>query len=135
ETSLLLPELGDVAAKSLLEVAGPGSGSPWSSVQIRHLGGALRRPGRGAGATGAIDEEFSFMAIGVPVPSMAEALAAHRAVLTAAMAPHASARKLFNFLSPGEPAALAFDAATVDRLRAVKAARDPRGVFRSNRPI
>jgi hypothetical protein len=51
------------------------------------------------------------------------------------MEPHSSGRKLFNFLNADEPASLAFDAATVGRLRAIKAARDPYGVFRSNRPL
>ena len=135
EFSMLLPRLDDVAAKSLLDVAGPGSGSPWTTVQLRHLGGALRRPGAGAGATGAIHEEFNLFVLGVPVPPLVEALAAHKPVLTAAMEPHTSGRRLFNFLTAGDPASLAFDAASLGRLRAIKAARDPRGVFRSNRPI
>jgi hypothetical protein len=122
-------------SQALLEVAGPGSGSPWTSVQVRHLGGALRRAGADAGAAGAIEEEFAFCAIGVTVPPMLEALAAHKPALAAAMAPHSSGRRLFNFLSAGDPATPAFDAATVARLRAVKRSRDPHGVFRSNRPI
>lgn len=135
EFSMMLPTLDDVVAKALLDVAGPGSGSPWTTVQLRHLGGALRRPPVDGGATGAIREELNLFVLGVPVPPMAEALAAHKPALAAAMAPHASGRRLFNFLTSGEPASLAFDPATVGRLRAVKAARDPRGVFRSNRPI
>jgi hypothetical protein len=119
--SLLLNELDD---ETFLRAA---VGSPWASLQIRHLGGALRRDAS-AGAVGAVEEEFLLSGIGVP------ALPEHRATLAAAMEPYAGERKLFNFLD-GEPASTAFTAETVGRLRAVKAARDPYGVFRSNRPI
>jgi hypothetical protein len=135
EYSLLMPRLDDALAASLMDVAGPGSGNPYVSVQLRHIGGALRTPGPDAGPAGAIDEEYNFTAIAVPVPPLAAALAAHGPKLAAAMEPHSTGRKLFNFLNADEPASLAFDAATVGRLRAVKAARDPYGVFRSNRPL
>jgi hypothetical protein len=119
--SLLLKELDD---ETFLRTA---VGSPWASLQIRHLGGALRRHPQ-AGAAGAVDEEFLLSAIGVP------ALPPHRAALAAAMEPYAGERKLFNFLD-GEPASTAFTPEALGRLRALKAARDPYGVFRSNRPI
>jgi FAD/FMN-containing dehydrogenase len=119
--SLLLRELDDEA---FLRTA---VGSPWASLQIRHLGGALRRD-PAAGAVGSVDEEFLVSAIGVP------ALPPHQVALAEAMEPYAGPRKLFNFLD-GEPASTAFSPETVGRLRALKAARDPYGVFRSNRPI
>lgn len=71
----------------------------------------------------------------MPVPHLVEGLAAHRPALAAAMEPHSSGRRLFNFLTAGEPASLAFDGPALARLRRVKATADPHGVFRSNRPV
>ncbi len=47
----LLADLPSAAIDALVEAAGPGSGSPLLSVELRHLGGALRR--RCAGTRGA----------------------------------------------------------------------------------
>ncbi|MEK8227137.1 hypothetical protein NKG05_15280 [Oerskovia sp. M15] len=46
-----------------------------------------------------------------------------------------SGRKPLTFLAPGERAAAAFDQGTIDRLRAIKRARDPHGTLRSNFPV
>jgi hypothetical protein len=46
----LLGDLPEAAIDAILEVAGPGTGSPLLAVELRQLGGALPRPAPGAGA-------------------------------------------------------------------------------------
>ena len=50
------PTLTDAAIAALVGAAGPGSGSPLVSVELRHLGGALP-----------VDAAFSLFAVGVPI--------------------------------------------------------------------
>jgi hypothetical protein len=50
-----------------------------------------------------------------------------------AMAPFVSDRRMFNFLGSGADPSDAFSSETLDRLRTIKAERDPFGVIRSNR--
>ena len=52
----LLADVDDATIAALVGAAGPGSGSPLVSVELRHLGGALP-----------IDAAFSLFAVGVPL--------------------------------------------------------------------
>ncbi|MGW0191774.1 hypothetical protein [Nonomuraea sp. NPDC003201] len=62
-----------------------------------------------------------------PAPAMA------RAELVGEL--RVSGRKPYTFLAAGERAAYAFDEGTLARLRELKRARDPQGVFRANFPV
>ncbi|WP_073266472.1 FAD-binding oxidoreductase [Cryptosporangium aurantiacum] len=136
EYAALLPELDDDAADTLLGVAGPHSGSPLNTVQLRHLGGALARPTIGGGAVGHLEEKFSLTGIGMPMgPGMAEQIEAHQALMADAFAPHASGRIFFTFLGSEESPVAAFPPDVLARLRDVKRRRDPHGVIRSNHPV
>ncbi len=54
-TGAVLDEFPADAADALMEVAGPGSGSPLLMIQLRPLGGAVAQaPPENAGATGAV---------------------------------------------------------------------------------
>jgi hypothetical protein len=133
EYAALLPELDDDTADALLGVAGPASGSPLASVQLRHLGGALARPVPGGGAVGHLDERFSLSAIGMP--ELAEGTEAHQRLLAAALAPHARGRISRMLLGAEESPVVAFPPEVLARLRAIKRDRDPFGVIRSSHPI
>ncbi|MCK2214084.1 FAD-binding protein [Actinomadura sp. ATCC 31491] len=131
----LLTGLGDDAVAALLEAAAAGI-APLATVQVRHLGGALARAGEDAGACGHVAEPYLLSMIGpAPVPEVAAAATARQEAIVAALSAHTSGLKPFTFLGDGETAAAAFPPATLERLRAVKRARDPRGVFRSNYPV
>lgn len=107
---------------------------PLFAVQLRHLGGALTRPSDSP--HGALAEPYLLYFFGVPVsPEVADGVVARRAALLKALGDHVPGHKPYTFLGVGERAADAFGAESLARLRAVKRARDPQGVFRSNFPV
>ncbi|MFI7704954.1 FAD-binding oxidoreductase [Nonomuraea sp. NPDC049480] len=88
------------------------------TVEIRHWGGAMGRPGPDAGPVSHRGTKLSVI-VDTPVPGLADALR-----------PYANGGTFLNFLSdPGRTAA-AYTAADYDRLRKVKRAYDPDGFFR-----
>ena len=125
----LLTELTDDAAAALLE----RPADPLLTVQLRHLGGTLARPS--GTPAGHLDEPFALYMFGVPGEDGGTAVRARQHEIANALASYTTGRKPFNFLAPGERAANAFTPGALDRLRALKRARDPRGVFRSNFPV
>ncbi|WP_125775034.1 FAD-binding oxidoreductase [Antribacter gilvus] len=126
----LLTDLDDAVAQVLL--AGPHD--PLLAVQVRHLGGALARPSDSP--HGALAEPFALYLFGVPfTPEVGEAVRARQAAIVAALGDRVSGRKPFTFLAPEESAAAAFGPEALARLRAIKAERDPHGVFRSSYPV
>lgn len=107
---------------------------PLMTVQIRHLGGALQRPC--AIPSGTVDAPYIINFVGVqPNPQMGAALTTRIDAYLDALAAVNTGKVPFNFLTPEQSAADAFDEATLARLREVKRLRDPRGVFRSNHPV
>lgn len=108
--------------------------APLFGVQLRHVGGALARPSDSP--HGALTEPYVLYFFGVPVsPEVAEGVVARRGALLEALGDYVPGHKPYTFLSAGERAADAFGAESLARLRAVKRARDPQGVFRSNFPV
>ncbi|MGV9839055.1 FAD-binding oxidoreductase [Nocardia niigatensis] len=124
--------LADLSPESEKIILGEGL-APLVSVQVRHLGGALARPA--AGARGALSDEYLVSTLGLGLPQLRDAVHAKTSALVAEFGSLVTGKKPFTFLAPGESAAAAFDAATLDRLRAVKRDRDPQGVIRSNYPV
>jgi hypothetical protein len=131
-----LPSLSDAAVDAVLAVAGPESDTMLMIVQLRHLGGALARPAQHPGAVGTVSEEYQLFMLGIPaVPQLVAPLRASLEAADEALAPFASDRRMFNFLGSGEDPSSAFTPLALARLRAIKTARDPMGVIRSNRPV
>jgi FAD binding domain len=136
ERSILLPTLPDAALDALLSFAGAGAPSMLTVVQVRHLGGALARPAANPGAVGTVEEEFQLFMLGIPaVPELVAPLMGQLAEGERAMAPYASGRRMFNFLGHNADPSTAFAPEALERLRDIKAERDPFGVIRSNRPV
>jgi FAD/FMN-containing dehydrogenase len=124
------------AIAALVAAAGPGSGSPLVSVELRHLGGALARVPEGHGALDAIDHQYSLFAVGVVAD--AEAAMTIDAALTAVMdatAPWDAGRALANFTERATSAGRFHDAYTLHRLRAVKTRVDGDELFVANHPV
>ncbi|MFF2556066.1 FAD-binding oxidoreductase [Nocardia sp. NPDC058058] len=122
----LLTDLDDETVKVLLGE----SVAPLLNIQIRHLGGALRLPG--AGARGPLTEQYVVYLLGLGLPQLRDAVSAKQSALVEALAGHISGAKPYTFLAPGESAAAAFDARTLERLRALKRDRDADNVIRAN---
>jgi FAD/FMN-containing dehydrogenase len=131
----MLTELSAPAIDSLLEAVGPGSGSQLVSVELRHCGGALSRASQDAGALATVPG--SFLALGVGIVPVPEAMAPNRAWLDAfkaSLEPY-DAGTYLNFAEQHFEMTQAFPLETVDRLRQVKQRYDPDNLFQSNHPV
>lgn len=103
--------------------------SPLMTVQIRHLGGTFAKPSDSP--HGPLTEPYALYLFGVPTdPAVAGAITAKQQAIAAALP--ASGRKPVTFLNPNETLADALLPASIERLRRIKADRDPAGLFRSN---
>lgn len=136
-TNALLTDLPAQAAETFLDLTGPNSPSP-VVAGLRHLGGALRRPGPAGIAMDHRSAEYVARVIAMPdaeVP-VGERLAGIRD----ALAPWTIGHHL-NFLYGGGADAdeaqtrLGYSPATYDRLAALKAKYDVQNLFRFNRNI
>lgn len=125
----------DAAVDALVGAAGAGSGTPLMQVQVRHVGGALARE-RVPSAAGVADEPYLLNGLAiVPVPEAVGPVSGALDALVAALGPWSTGTAPLTFLDRDESIARCYPAETLDRLRAVKAAVDPDGRFRSNRPV
>jgi FAD/FMN-containing dehydrogenase len=134
--SQLLTGMDEAGIDAFVAAAGPGSGSALTSVELRHLGGALARPEAGQGALGTVDD--AFMTFGVGVLAVPELGPVHQRTLervATAFAPYDAGRRYLNFTENSTDAARFFRSDAYHRLRAVKAAYDPEDLFRANHPI
>ncbi|NUS45837.1 MAG: FAD-binding oxidoreductase [Mycobacteriaceae bacterium] len=122
----LLTDL-DVPALPQLFAAPP---EPLLVVGVRHLGGALAAPVDAA--CGSLPEPYLVQLMGLTfTPELAAAVHTAKNKAGDALAAKATGRRPYTFLSPGDTAADAFDPDTLARLRSIKRARDPHGVFRA----
>ncbi len=124
------------AIDELLHVAGPGSGSPLLSVEVRHLGGALGRPRPDHAALAAAPGEYVLYAVGIAAtPDIASAAEAQIARVTHAMSPWAVPGIVANFAETRREPASLWGNDAVARLQRLKEQFDPDNIFRSNHPI
>jgi hypothetical protein len=132
----MIGELPSEGIDALLEATGPGSGSPLLSVELRHCGGALARSGEDHGAVDTLRGEYAMFGVGVPMSD--ELAAASREAFSRvgeALAPYDSGRPYANFVERPADTARMFEDGVIERLSAVRAERDPEGVFRANHVV
>jgi FAD/FMN-containing dehydrogenase len=65
-----LTDLPAAAIDALVAAAGPDAETPPDSVEVRHLGGALARPGPGGGAQPSIEASYLLFAAATPTPDL-----------------------------------------------------------------
>ncbi|HEU5473773.1 MAG TPA: NmrA family NAD(P)-binding protein [Actinophytocola sp.] len=136
EQTGLLSGLDDAAITALLDAVQDGPDFVLDVVQVRHLGGAFARASAADGPAGAITEPYMLAALAVPAtPEVAVRIQQTFAAVTRAMSTWLTGRTPFNFLGADVDPTRAITGAALTRLSAVKAATDPDGVIRSNRPI
>jgi hypothetical protein len=133
---MLLDELPAAGIDALVAAAGPGSGSPLLSVEVRQLGGALAEPAAGGGAVSHLDADFVVYGVGIAMsPELGAAVSAHVEVVREALAPWEAETAYLNFAERDIPGDNLFGPYAHHRLRAVKSAYDPADLFRSNHPV
>ena len=117
----------------LVQAAGPESGIV--AFQLRHLGGSLSRPPKGAGARATLPGEIAMFAVGL-VMSKESAATLHASLerVGAACAPH-HVGHYASFVERPADASAFFDPETWARLREVKALYDPEDVIRGNHHV
>ena len=115
--SRLLESVTPEAVDALVALANPAV----TVLEIRHLGGALARPGD-HGAAGAVDAEALVFASGVPMTPEQERVLERTCSALDTLGPPADRDTLPTFAKPGD---VALTAASSDRLRAIVAAHDP----------
>ncbi|MCD2146827.1 FAD-binding oxidoreductase [Gordonia paraffinivorans] len=87
ERGVLLGEFPAAAVEALLEVAGPQVPSPPAIVEVRLLGGRLRRPQRVPNAVAGRHGAYSVIAIGVPARPLADQVGPRLQAVLDALAP------------------------------------------------
>jgi FAD/FMN-containing dehydrogenase len=129
----LVDRIGVAETDALLALAGPGVDTPLVSVEIRHLGGALRRTDPDPGAAGTLDAEGLFYSTApVTSPQAEGAILAAQSEAGERFAPFAGARDTILTFGEQRPMRDAFAPEVVDRLEAIATARDPAGLFVAN---
>ncbi len=132
----LIDALPPEAVAAFVAHAGPGSGSPLLSAEIRHLGGALDRIPEGAGALGHVDGRFLLFAVGIPMsPELGQAIPAHLDRMLAAMGEWGSGRNYLSFAERPVDTRTAFDPEAHARLAALRAAHDPGALLQPSQEI
>jgi len=126
----MLDELPAEAVRAFTALAGPGSGSPLISAEIRHLGGAAGHPVEGGGAVSHLDAAFAMYGVGIPFDrDQAAVIRTHIHHLFDAMGPWIGQHSYFNFTEERVPASTFFEADVQARLAEVRAAYDPDHMF------
>jgi FAD/FMN-containing dehydrogenase len=132
----LLTSLPDAAVDVLLDAAGPDADPPLLALDVRHLGGALAAGGDDHGVLDRIAAPYVLFGVGVPMgPDAGERIAEHLEEVTRAVGPWDAGRRFLNFADQPVATAQLFAPDRYARLRAVRAAHDPDGLFVANHPI
>lgn len=120
---------------AVVGVAGPDSGSPLLSVELRHLGGALARA-TGGGPQANVPGICGVFAVGIaPTPEIGEAVGAHVRLLKETLNPWRAAYGLYNFLDSPADGDAVLPPESYSRLRQIKADYDPIESIISAHPV
>jgi FAD/FMN-containing dehydrogenase len=132
----MLDELPAAAIDAIVEAAGPDSGSPLLSLELRLLGGALTQAPPDAGALASLDHAFLTLGVGMVMdPDMASAINGHLDLVSNALEPWDSGVTYANFTDVPIDTRMCYPPETFDRLQEVKARYDRNELFRANHQI
>ncbi len=126
EAAAVLTDFPQEAVDALLELNGPGSGTPQVLVEVRQMGGAIARPGEHAAAFASREVAYSLLIVGIAdIPGVED----HAAAILEVMRPWTGGYRLPNFTFTPEEYADAYDEVTLARLRRAIRSYDPDGVM------
>lgn len=130
---LLLDRLDEETLRSFVAAVGPDSETHLLMVELRQLGGALRREPEGAGALASLDADYAGYFVGIaPTPEIAAAGEADVERVLASVAGAAAAQRYLNFVEKPVDTSVGYTADAWERLRRVRAGVDPQSVFVAN---
>ncbi len=133
---MLLADLPAEAVDELVRVAGPESGSPLLSVEVRQLGGELARTRPDHGALASLEAAYALYAVGMaPTPEAAAASEEHANAVVQALAPWAARHMYLNFAETRRDPETLWSEQAYPRLLEIRKAVDPTGLIRSNHPV
>jgi hypothetical protein len=132
---MLLADAPSAAIDAAAGVAGPDSGSPLLSVELRHLGGALKRPS-GDGPQAVLAGNYAVSGVGIAAtPEMMEAVGAHLRRVKEALRPWRAEYDFYNFLDSPADGDAVLPPDSYGRLRQIKAHYDPTESIISAHPV
>jgi hypothetical protein len=133
---LMLGRLPADAIDAAISVFSSAAGGALLAIEIRHIGGEMRRARPQNGALAAIEADYAVYAVAA-APSAPAAAAARTGVaaVTSALSPWAGPQMYLNLADTSRDPACFWSAAAYDRLRHIKATVDPHNLVRSNHPI
>jgi hypothetical protein len=132
----LLTDFPPAAIDALVAGAGPDAGELLTSVEIRHLGGALGRPAPAGGAQPSIDANYLVVAVGVTHgPDMPAAVRAQAHAVKDSLAAWHADYDNYNSAENPAPARAALPAASYRRLQKIKDTYDPDQAVISAHPV
>jgi len=122
----LLASLEEATIDAYVDLAGPDVDVPLIALEIRHLGGAMDRPGEDHGALDVAAGSHLVYAIGAAMsPELDGAIIGTLTAIKERMAPWRSGHNQFGFAEMESGVDGSLDPAIVDRLDAVRATYDP----------
>lgn len=131
-----LREVPSDAIDAWIAAAGPNSGSPLLSSELRQAGGALAKPADGGGCLSHLDTEWVWCGIGLPMTAeMGEAINGQIDATIRALEPWSTETGYFNFSDRPKGIEKIFAAETLERLRDVKRRYDPDGLISGNHNV
>lgn len=132
----LLDSLSPDAVDRFIDVAGPGSGSPLVSAEIRHIGGAAGRPAPGGGALSHLQANYAYVGVGMPItPELGAAIHDHLETVHETFGAFANGRNYLNFSEDSTDTRTAYTPEAHSRLHALRREMDPVNRVRANHPI
>jgi hypothetical protein len=133
---MLLSELPDAAIENLLDVAGPAVRSSPLCVDLRQLGGALRRGATMGGAVNRLPAEFALFAVALATGGDAWVRARRDLdALDGSLGRWRASQRYANFAERPRDGDELFGAAVHARLRELKSLYDPAEVIQSSHPV
>ncbi len=131
-----LSELPDEAIDAFVAAAGPETDSPLLLAELRHLGGALRRPAENAGALDKLNAEFVMLGIGMLMdPALRDPIEDQLDKLHDAIKPWAAPGGYYNYAERSCDVEAILPEETCKRLSDVKRSWDPESRIVANHSV
>jgi hypothetical protein len=130
---VLVDRFTEAAADAFVDLAGPDADTPVTSLEVRHLGGALRSSTPDPGAAGPLESDVLIYGVGAaPTPEAGAAVRTWLAAMSDRLAPWIGARRTLLTFDEEPGLRHAFTDPVADRLAQITARYDPEDLLLAN---